>query len=221
MATFTTNVQINITGKGHVPPGKVSVYNGALIQIEYNEYYENITGSFSYKPGKDYPIGLIYGGYTYDYYGNPLTAWTAAVGAQYDAKTMYKYLQNDDLNSLYDYAFALNDSIYGSSYNDKLDGHDGNDYIDGWLGNDKLWGGPGYDDFYFAAYEGRDVVKDFNRKQDMLVLDSSLAVDMYDVAQAAQKYKKGVVLNFGSDSQIKLEGLTMKQVLNKVDFDFV
>lgn len=221
MATFTANVQVNITGKGHVPPGEVSVANGALIQIEYNDYYENITGSFSYHSGKDYPSGLVYGDYTYDYYGNSLTAWTAAVGAQYDAKTMYKYLQNDNLSALYSYAFALNDDIYGSSYNDKLDGYNGNDYIDGWLGNDKLWGGNGRDDFYFAAHDGRDVIKDFNYKKDMLVLDSSIAVDMYDVSQAAQKYKKGVVLNFGSDSQIKLEGLTMKQVLNKVDYDFV
>jgi Ca2+-binding RTX toxin-like protein len=221
MATFYANVKVNITGKGHVPPGQVSIASGNLIQIEYNSYYENITGSFSYKPNKDFPIGFVTGDYAYDYYGNTLTSWTAAPGAQYDAKTMYKYLQNDNLDALYDYAFYLDDEIYGSAYNDKLDGHNGNDYINGWRGNDKLWGGPGYDGFYFQAYDGRDVIKDFSRKQDTIILDSSLAWDMSDVAQAAQKYKKGVVLNFGGDAQIKIEGLTMKQLLNKTDFDFV
>lgn len=221
MATFTTNVQVNITGKGHVPPGQVAVANGSLIQIQYSSYYENLTGSFTYKANSDSPKGLVYGDYTYDYYGNALTSWQAEVGAQYDAKTIYNYIKNDDLSGLYNYEFYLNDQIYGSQYNDKLDGHNGNDYIDGWRGNDKLWGGPGYDDFYFAAYEGRDVIKDFSRKQDMIVLDSSLAVDMYDVRAAAGKYKKGVVLDFGSDSQIKIEGITLKQLLNKVDFDFV
>jgi len=221
MATFEANVQVNNTGKGHVPPGQVSYSSGSLIQIEYNQYYENINGSFTYKPGKDFPNGLVYSDYKFDYSGNTLTTWVAEVGAQYDAKTMYNYLKNDNLNALYDYAFALDDDIYGSVYNDKLDGHDGNDYIDGFRGNDKLWGGSGYDEFYFAAHDGRDLIKDFSRKQDLLTLNSSLAVDMYDVAQAAQKYKKGVILNFGSDSQIKLEGITMKQLLNKVDFDFV
>jgi hypothetical protein len=61
---------------------------------------------------------------------------------------------------------------------------------------------------------------DFNRKFDTLVLDASLARNFGDVRQAAEKYKKGVVLDFGSDEQIKIADLKMKQ-LKKVDFDFV
>jgi Ca2+-binding RTX toxin-like protein len=134
---------------------------------------------------------------------------------------MFNYIRNGKAQKLFEYAFSLNDSVNGSQFNDKLDGYAGNDYIDGWLGNDKLWGGSGYDDFFFAADDGRDKIMDFNRKFDTLVLDSSLATDMRDVRQAAEKYKKGVVLDFGSDEQIKIADLTLKQLLNKTDIDFV
>jgi hypothetical protein len=60
--------------------------------------------------------------FIYDYYNNVLTSWTADHGDKYDAKTMFKYLQKDNLSGLYSYAFALNDDIYGSQYNDKLNG---------------------------------------------------------------------------------------------------
>lgn len=122
--------------------------------------------------------------------------------------------------SLYAYALRVDDDIIGSQYNDKLDGYEGNDWINGWHGNDKLSGGKGYDTFYFEAQNGKDVIKDFNRKQDTIELHNSLASGYAEVKAAASAYKKGVALKFASDEQIKIEGLKIKQ-LKKVDFDFV
>lgn len=148
-----------------------------------------------------------------------LTSWDAD-GKYYDAKTMFDYLNAGQTKSLYAYALRLDDDIIGSQYNDKLDGYEGNDWINGCYGNDKLSGGKGYDTFYFEAQNGKDVIKDFNRKQDTIELHNSLASGYAEVKAAASAYKKGVALKFASDEQIKIEGLKIKQ-LKKVDFDFV
>ena len=102
---------------------------------------------------------------------------------------------------------------------DKLNGYEGDDYIDGYSGNDKLKGGPGLDVFYFQRFDGQDTIKDFSRSRDAIMFDDSLASSKSDVFAAASAYKKGVVLDFGSD-EIKIEGLKLAK-LSKVDFDFV
>lgn len=74
--------------------------------------------------------------------------------------------------------FCLDDQLNGSPYKDKLNGYTGDDFIDGNQGNDKLKGGPGLDTFYFQAFDGRDVIKDFKWQYDTIQLDSSLATNM-------------------------------------------
>lgn len=79
-----------------------------------------------------------------------------------------------------------NDYIYGEGGNDKLSGGTGNDVLNGGDGKDKLLGGKGDDVIYggngsdkltgnsgddlFILSEGKDVIKDFNIKQDTLGL---------------------------------------------------
>lgn len=155
---------------------------------------------------------------SYSYGGNVLISWNATNGL-YDATDLYNLIRYGTAKQVLSYLFYLNDDIYGSRYNDKLVGYNGNDFIYGWRGNDKLWGGPGRDAFFFAEGDGRDFIKDFSRKKDTIILDSSLAWNYRDVKDAAKSYKKGVILDFGSD-EIKIAGLKMK-ALNKVDFDFV
>jgi Ca2+-binding RTX toxin-like protein len=219
MATFYANVQVNLTGKGGGAIPVNVVLSPNVIDIQYSNAREYVTGNFTYYNSSNPVQGQVYSDVIYDYSNNILTSWTAD-GGIYDAATMFKYIRNGQAQKLFEYAFSLNDSINGSEFNDKLDGYAGNDYIDGWLGNDKLWGGSGYDDFFFAADDGRDKIMDFNRKFDTLILDASLARNFGDVRRAAETYKKGVILNFGSDEQIKIAGLKIKQ-LKKVDFDFV
>ncbi|MBN9022474.1 MAG: calcium-binding protein [Rhizobiales bacterium] len=218
MATFYANVPVDMTGKsatGEV--GYVTQATGNLIQIQYSASFENIGGSFGYN-SNSVPYGYVYSDVAYDYYGNVLFQWTADSGV-YDATDLYSLARYGTAKQLLSYMFYLDDEIYGSQYKDKLVGYNGHDYIDGWTGNDQLWGGKGYDTFFFARHDGKDTIRDFSRKQDTIMLDSSLASGMRDVRQAAEKYKKGVVLDFGSD-EVRIEGLKMKQ-LNKVDFDFV
>ena len=40
--------------------------------------------------------------------------------------------------------------------------YNGNDFIDGYQGNDQLKGGSGFDTFFFALFDGRDIIKDFS-----------------------------------------------------------
>lgn len=219
MAEFSAYVRVDMTGKSaSAEPGYVSYISNSLIQIQFSSFYENIGGTFGYYTN-GVPYGYVYTDVAYDYYGNILSSWDATNGL-YDATDIYDLAQNGTAKQLLSYMFYLDDDIYGSAYNDKLVGYNGDDFIDGWLGNDKLWGGPGYDEFFFAAGDGRDTIMDFSRKKDVIVLDASLAWDFRDVRQAAEKYKKGVVLDFGRDEKIKIAGLKMKQ-LKKVDFDFV
>ncbi len=221
MAFFSANVQVDLSGKTGSGAGNVYYYDSHNVGIQYANSYEVITGQFSYYNGPYIPSGgQVYTDTNYaNNGGSVLTSWDAD-GKYYDAKIMFEYIKAGDSKKLLAYAFRLDDDIVGSQHNDKLYGYDGNDWINGWYGNDKLWGGKGKDTFYFEAQNGKDVIKDFSRKQDTIELHSSLASGYREVKAAASKYKKGVALKFASDEQIKIEGLKMKD-LKKVDFDFV
>ena len=217
MAVFRANVKVDMTGNsggGNVT--YIDRYSNA-IEFGFKGGYEVLRGDFDYY-GK-VPYGYVYTDVTYNNYGEILVTWNAD-GAYYRSEDIYNMVAKGQTKQLFKYMFYLNDDIRGSLGNDKLKGYNGDDFIDGWRGNDKLWGGPGRDIFFFARGDGKDVIKDFARKKDTIFLEDDLAWNYRDVKDAAEKYKKGVVLDFGSNSQIKIEGLKMKQ-LKKVDFDFV
>jgi len=216
MAVFTCYVPTNTFGKGSPPPFGLSAGDASFFELDSSQFYQLFGGSFGY-----YSNGTPYGDVdsigTYSNNGALTRNWVAEIGSVYDAQVVFNLLDTGSWREYFEYIFYLDDQIYGSAGRDKLDGRNGNDFIDGYLGNDKLKGGPGFDTFFFALFDGRDLIKDFSRFSDTIMLDDSLASGFGDFT--AYAYRGGVVLDFGSD-EFKIKGLSMSQ-LDQVNFDFV
>jgi Ca2+-binding RTX toxin-like protein len=89
-------------------------------------------------------------------------------------------------------AIASNDLMFGNGGRDKLCGFEGNDtlyggkgddYLIGGLGNDLLSGGIGRDRFVLTAGEGSDLITDFTKGEDLLVLDRGLTFAQLSITQ--------------------------------------
>ena len=216
MAIFTCYAPTNTFGNGFPPPFNLSAGDYFFFELDSPEFYQIFGGNFNY-----YPNGKPFGDVdTIDVYANNgfLTrSWDAEPGSYYEATDIFNLLDTGTWREYFNYIFYLNDTIYGSAGKDKLNGYRGNDFIDGYQGNDKLKGGPGSDTFFFARFDGRDTIMDFSRFNDTIMLDDSLARDFGDFS--AYAYRRGVVLDFGSD-EVKIKGLKMSQ-LDDVYFDFV
>ncbi len=65
-----------------------------------------------------------------------------------------------------------NDAIKGFAGNDVLWGGSGSDLLTGGEGNDTLIGGAGYDRFIFDSSSGSDVIRDFDRAADLIVISN-------------------------------------------------
>ena len=83
-----------------------------------------------------------------------------------------------------------NDDVYGASGNDRLAGGSGQDYLNGGTGNDKLLGGTGndalvggagVDSFQFNAFDGNDIIYDFDPGIDWLDLRGTGSFDQFDL----------------------------------------
>jgi Ca2+-binding RTX toxin-like protein len=216
MATFTCYVPTNTFRGGFRPDSTFPFGDGSAIELDYPDFYELYGGAFSYPGG--IPDGLVYTIRVYNYSNNLTQYWTAD-GGLYDAGAVYDLARNGSWQDFFQYIFFLNDNIYGSPFRDKLNGYNGQDFIQGGQGNDKLKGGRGGDTFYFVQFDGRDVIKDFSWRSDTLWLDTSLANNAFDVFDAVRTYRKGIILDFGSD-EIKIVGLKLSK-LDNVDVDFV
>ncbi len=70
-----------------------------------------------------------------------------------------------------------NDTLYGGKDDDTLIGGIGDDWLIGDLGNDTLQGGVGRDYFMLTLGEGSDVITDFTKGEDLLVLTGGLKFD--------------------------------------------
>ena len=215
MATFYCYVPTTNFGGGY-PPAFTYNGNSFALDLYSPDYYESFGGSFYYY--NNIPYGEVYTYGVYDY-GGYLTRYWTADGGIYDANAIFNLKDTGSWRDFFKYMFYLDDDIYGSPYKDKLNGYNGNDWIAGNEGNDKLKGGPGYDDFYFEAFDGTDTIKDFKWPYDSIWLDSSLATNMNQVYNAAYKFKKGVVLDFG-DTVIKIPKLKPGN-FDDADFYFV
>ncbi|OMH30531.1 DUF4214 domain-containing protein [Motiliproteus sp. MSK22-1] len=108
-------------------------------------------------------------------------------GGPYQALSVERYINNNDLEGLYDKViFSGEDTINGSNENDTLSGFQGNDIIYGnsgddiiidTSGDDRVYGGNGNDLIsidYYGAYGGHDVI-DGGEGIDTLVYTKSLA----------------------------------------------
>ena len=89
-------------------------------------------------------------------------------------------------------AIASNNLMFGNGGSDKLCGFEGNDslyggkgddYLIGGLGNDLLHGGMGRDRFVLTAGSGPDLITDFTKGEDLLVLASGLTFAQLSITQ--------------------------------------
>ncbi|KPP89238.1 MAG: Peptidase M10 serralysin C terminal [Rhodobacteraceae bacterium HLUCCA08] len=101
------------------------------------------------------------------------------------------------------------DTLFGGAGDDRLNGGGGDDWLEGGSGNDWLRGGEGADRFVFRPDFGRDRIDDFDPGLDRLLIDSAIAPDL-DAAEIAARVLRGaegLVLDFGADQVLFLDGL--------------
>lgn len=85
-----------------------------------------------------------------------------------------------------------NDTIYGGQGNDSINASAGNDLIFGDLDNDTYTGGSGNDQFVIGPGFGTDVITDYGRETDSLVL-------IGEVTEADLDFVEGNVVGGGRD----------------------
>ncbi len=98
------------------------------------------------------------------------------------------------------------DQLHGGAGRDRLLGGAGNDELDGGRGRDVMTGGAGADTFHFARGDGRDVITDLGRGEDVLRLEGFGS--RQDVMDAAQERGHGVVLDLNG-GHLTLRGADM------------
>ncbi|WP_236503623.1 Ig-like domain-containing protein [Tychonema sp. BBK16] len=76
-----------------------------------------------------------------------------------------------------------NDTIYGGKGDDSVAGGIGDDWLIGGLGKDTLQGGSGRDYFILTAGQGDDLITDFTKGEDLLVLTGGLKFDRLSIIQ--------------------------------------
>lgn len=111
-----------------------------------------------------------------------------------------------------------NDMLHGGAGNDLLLGGAGQDTLIGGRGNDTLNGGAGADVFVFTKGDGRDVINGYEKGVDRLfidwrLLDSNPAKFIED---HMRKTATGVVIDFGADGRIEVNGRGLT-VINVAD----
>ena len=85
-----------------------------------------------------------------------------------------------------------NDSVYAGKDNDVLNGELGNDFLEGDIGNDTLTGGDGLDRFLLVSGKGSDLITDFRKGEDLLVLGSGLVFQQLSFTQSGNTALIGV-----------------------------
>ncbi|MBK1637269.1 calcium-binding protein [Rhodovulum adriaticum] len=102
------------------------------------------------------------------------------------------------------------DVLMGDAGDDRLSGNAGDDILNGGAGNDFLTGGTGNDVFIYGADAGIDVVRDYNAAEDRVLLESALLQDGESLddllSRAASEWQGNVVLNFGEDHRLIVQG---------------
>ena len=104
-------------------------------------------------------------------------------------------------------AIASNDLIFGNGGSDKLCGFEGNDSLNGGKGDDDLIGGLGNDilsggfrrdRFVLTAGEDADLITDFTKGEDLLVLAGGLTFAQLSITQNANS----AFIRIGQNNQL-------------------
>ena len=103
------------------------------------------------------------------------------------------------------------DTLEGGAGNDRLNGGAGNDRLSGGAGRDAMTGGAGADSFVFGRGFGADVVTDFGKGADRLLLDDNLWSGKMTPAQAISRFARDtgpdVLFDFGNGDTLLLRGV--------------
>lgn len=116
---------------------------------------------------------------------------------------------------------ALNQFLF--QFDDKIRGSEFDDMLCGWAGNDTMWGGEGDDRFYYGKGMDKDKIRDFDRKDDKIILDNSIANKFKQIKNDV-KFKKNdkVVIDAGGGDKLIVWGIAnkkqLKQALSFEDF---
>jgi Ca2+-binding RTX toxin-like protein len=103
------------------------------------------------------------------------------------------------------------DLLFGGDGNDALIGGRKSDTLIGGTGNDRLKGGKGNDVFRFEDNSGRDVIKDFRSRKDLIAVDRHLFQSEADFDSSLHNTKAGAVLSFAGNS-ILFKGVAAYEV---------
>jgi Ca2+-binding RTX toxin-like protein len=109
------------------------------------------------------------------------------------------------------------DHLSGGDGQDRIDGGDGDDRIAGDAGTDRLTGGEGHDVFVYGPDSDTDRIRDFTLGDDRIDLAAMGVTHFDELDIRATNY--GVRIEFGGDSEIQIEGLSLGQ-LSADDFVF-
>lgn len=142
-------------------------FNAAMQTLRYiadNDLFDSVAPGTSVTDSFTYTVS--------DCRGGGATA-TVTVGVNGIADS-FTFTGTDNADTLT--GTAGEDTIYGGKANDRLSGGAGHDWLQGDRGNDILTGGAGRDSFVFGKAFGDDVVTDFDKSQDRLVLLDGAAV---------------------------------------------
>jgi serralysin len=103
--------------------------------------------------------------------------------------------------------------LYGGTGTDQLFGGDDGDYLWGEAGNDTLTGGAGADRFAFSAGSGFDLITDFRRGQDKIVLKGLAGADDFSDLTITTDAHGWAVISWGdAASSITLTGVAAAQL---------
>jgi len=105
------------------------------------------------------------------------------------------------------------DRLLGLGGNDTITGGDGNDFLNGGKGKDTLSGGKGKDKFLLRRGVGRDLIQDFQDKQDKLVLAGKLKFKDLDILQRG----KGTLVSAGKEQLAFLKNVNAN-LITAADF---
>ena len=226
MAVFDAVKALDTTAKDFDTSTPVfKVADGDLIVATYKQHYTNYYGDFKYANNalvgvrvdsyeqfsNNGDTAYVFQSYEFEDY-DPVKLFSKS---EESAEKYYKYLfSNSDTIRGSDEKDSINahkgdDFVFGEKGKDKLWGDKGNDSIFGGPGTDKEWGGKGKDVFYFNEGYDKDVIKDFNKKKDKIVIDTDLAGNLSEVEKKAKQK--------GDDVEIKLKG--NKLVIENYDVD--
>ncbi len=152
---------------------------------------------------------------------NPYGDEIMSVTGQIRAKNSMIFTGDDGRDVVF--ANNGNDRYFGNGGNDVLRGGAGDDLLVGGTGADTLFGGAGADTFKFSRLDGRDVIVDFGRGNDTLLLNDNLWRGTLTEAEVLDRFAidtgDDILLDFGKRGKITLVGVDdVSDLVGHIDF---